>query len=54
LVAGVAIDNLAAELVRRPGFTFADAFDLGGVQRVDLWPALASANITSTPSSHLL
>jgi hypothetical protein len=31
--------HLAAELVRRPGFAFADAFDLGRVQRVDLGSA---------------
>src|SRR5215469_3561904 len=47
LVAGVATDTpafagagSAAELVRRPGFAFADAFDLGGVQRIDLGAAL--------------
>src|SRR5207302_6905550 len=33
--------HLAAELVGRPGFAFADAFDLGSVQRVDLRAALA-------------
>ena len=32
--------DLAAELVRRPGFAFADAFDLGRVQRIDLMTAL--------------
>jgi hypothetical protein len=34
-VAGVATDNLATKLIRRPGFAFADAFDLRSVQRVD-------------------
>ena len=33
--------HLAAELVRRPRFAFADAFDLGGVQRINLGAALA-------------
>src|SRR5215470_11359132 len=32
--------DLAAELVRRPGLAFADAFDLGRVQRIDLMTAL--------------
>jgi len=32
--------NLAAELVRRAGFTLADALDLRGMQRIDLWTAL--------------
>src|SRR5215472_7351756 len=31
---------LAAELVRRPGLAFADAFDLGSVQRIDLGATL--------------
>ena len=33
--------DLAAELVGRAGFTFANAFNLGCVERVDLLPALA-------------
>jgi len=33
--------DLAAEFVRRPRLAFADAFDLGRVQRVDLGAALA-------------
>ena len=33
--------HLAAELVGRPGLAFADAFDLGRVQRIDLVAALA-------------
>ena len=33
--------DLAAELIWRPGLAFADALHLGGVQRVDLGPALA-------------
>src|SRR5689334_22557656 len=48
LVAGVAIDTLpsqgqalAAELVRRPRFPFANALHLRGVQRIDLGAALA-------------
>jgi len=32
--------DLAAELIRRPGFALADAFDLGGVQRIDLGATL--------------
>ena len=32
--------HLTAELVRRPGFALADAFDLGDVQRIDLAAAL--------------
>jgi hypothetical protein len=32
--------DLAAELVGRPGVAFADVLHLGGVQRVDLGPAL--------------
>src|SRR5215471_7225527 len=31
---------LAPELIRRPGFAFANALHLGGVQRIDLRPAL--------------
>jgi hypothetical protein len=33
--------GLAAELIGRPGLALADAFDVGGVQRIDLVPALA-------------
>src|SRR5205823_9370138 len=40
LVAGVAIDTLQPELVRRPRFAFADALHLRGVQRIDLGAAL--------------
>jgi hypothetical protein len=32
--------HLAAELVRRPGLAFADAFNLGGVQRIHFRTAL--------------
>ena len=32
--------HLAAELVRRPGFALANAFDLGGMQRIDFGTAL--------------
>ena len=33
--------DLASELVGRPRFALADAFNLGGVQRIDLGSALA-------------
>jgi len=33
--------HLAAEFIRRPRFAVADAFDFGGVQRIDLGAALA-------------
>src|SRR5260370_25866584 len=33
--------DLAAELVARPRLAFADAFDLGRVQRIDFHPSLA-------------
>lgn len=38
---GVAIETLQAELVGRSSLALADAFDLGGVQGIDLRPTLA-------------
>ena len=44
-VTGVNAD-LAAELVRRPGLAFADAFDLRGVEGVNLASALMLVLLT--------
>ena len=38
--------DLAAELIWRSGLAFADALHLGGVQRVDLEPALARPRLS--------
>jgi len=46
--------DLAAELVRRPGLNLAGSIRVRGVQRIDLGAALPGANITSTGCSHLL
>jgi hypothetical protein len=44
--------HLDAELIRAMGFSLADAFDLGRLQGIDLWPSLMLALLAHAAGEH--